>query len=181
VDGLGPSYFGDIKGRSRLKQMSDVLVIERYAQTIFTFAHCRNKNSMNKRLQSEILNLCLRLETGALEVANNSVRIAIVGGGATGVELAAELREATEQLGRNGIDKLKIPQSVRITVIEGSDRLVAALPEEISANVLKELSTLDVDVRLNTRVSGVSEKMIELSDESFLDAEIIVWAAGKLQ
>ncbi|MEH6737930.1 MAG: NAD(P)/FAD-dependent oxidoreductase [Sulfitobacter sp.] len=131
-----------------------------------------------KRLQTEILNLCLRLETGALEVKDNSVRIAIVGGGATGVELAAELREATEQLGRNGIDKLRIPQSVSIAVIEGSDRLVAALPEDISSGVLEELSALDVDVRLNTRVTGVSDKIIELGDDGFLDAEIVVWAAG---
>ena len=131
-----------------------------------------------KRLQSEILNLCLRLETGSLEVESNSLRIAIVGGGATGVELAAELREATEQLGRNGIDKLRIPESVNITVIEGSDRLVAALPEEISSKVLNELSTLDVDVLLDTRVTDVSEKKIALGEEGFLDAEIIVWAAG---
>ncbi len=48
-----------------------------------------------KRLQSQLLNLCLRMETGALEVEDRNVRIVIVGGGATGVELAAELRDAS--------------------------------------------------------------------------------------
>lgn len=131
-----------------------------------------------KRLQSEILNLCLRLETGALEAEDVSVRIAIVGGGATGVELAAELREATEQLGRSGIDKLRIPESVGIHVIEGADRLVAALPEHISARVLNELKSLNVDVRLGAKVSGVRSKMLLLGDDGMLEAEIIVWAAG---
>ncbi|MGH1331785.1 MAG: NAD(P)/FAD-dependent oxidoreductase [Paracoccaceae bacterium] len=131
-----------------------------------------------KRLQTEILNLCLRLETGALEGKGKAVRIAIVGGGATGVELAAELREATEQLGRNGIEKLRLPDTVSITVIEGADRLVAALPVDISEKVRKELSALDIDVRLNTRVTGVSEKSIALGEDGFLDAEIVVWAAG---
>lgn len=131
-----------------------------------------------KRLQSEILNLCLRLETGALEAEDDSVRIAIVGGGATGVELAAELREATEQLGRSGIDKLRIPESVGIHVIEAADRLVAALPEHISARVLNELKSLDVDVRLGAKVSGVRNKLLLLGDDGMLEAEIIVWAAG---
>lgn len=131
-----------------------------------------------KRLQSEILNLCLRLETGALVAENNSVGIAIVGGGATGVELAAELREATEQLGRNGIDKLRIPQSVRIDVIEGADRLLSALPENISERVLTELNSQDIGVKLNARVTQVTPKTLHMSDGSSLEAEIIVWAAG---
>lgn len=131
-----------------------------------------------KRLQSEILNLCLRMETGALENEKGTIRLAIVGGGATGVELAAELREATEQLGRNGIDKLRIPDTVGISVIEGSDRLVGALPENISEKVLNELGSLSVDVLLGTRVTRVSEKTLEFGDGSSLEAEIIVWAAG---
>ncbi|KAG1649034.1 NADH dehydrogenase [Nymphon striatum] len=131
-----------------------------------------------KRLQSEILNLCLRMETGALETDKGAIRLAIVGGGATGVELAAELREATEQLGRNGIDKLRIPDSVGITVVEGSNRLVAALPEKVSEKVLSELKFLDIEVLLQTRVSEVSEKKLECSNGDVLEAEIIVWAAG---
>lgn len=131
-----------------------------------------------KRLQSELLNLCLRMETGALEVEDGDVRIVIVGGGATGVELAAEMREATEQLGRNGIDKLRIPDTVGITVVEGSDRLVAALPEEISEKVLQELKSLNVDVQLEVRVTSVTENQVVLSNNKALDAEIVVWAAG---
>ncbi|MEX0367524.1 MAG: NAD(P)/FAD-dependent oxidoreductase, partial [Ruegeria sp.] len=63
--------------------------------------HCLFLDSpaQSKKLQSELLNLFLRLETGALRTDDDKVRIAIVGGGATGVELAAELREATIQMG----------------------------------------------------------------------------------
>ncbi len=131
-----------------------------------------------KRLQSEILNLCLRLETGALKTVGNAVRIVIVGGGATGVELAAELREATEQLGQNGIDKLRIPDAVRLTVVEASDRLLATLPEKISQKVRKELTELDVDVLTSCRVTRVTETSVHLGDGRNLNAEIVIWAAG---
>lgn len=81
-----------------------------------------------KKMQAELLNLCLRLKTGALGEEVSKLNICIIGGGATGVELAAELREATEQFARNGIDKLRDPSSVNITLVEASERLVAALP-----------------------------------------------------
>ena len=131
-----------------------------------------------RRLQTEILNMCLRLETGALQPGDGGLRIAIVGGGATGVELAAELREATEQLGRNGIDKLALPEAVAISVIEASDRLLGGLPPEISAKVAEKLSDLGIDIHLSHKVAKVSEHQIEFADGSTLGAEIIVWAAG---
>lgn len=131
-----------------------------------------------RRLQTEILNMCLRLETGALQPGDGGLRIAIVGGGATGVELAAELREATEQLGRNGIDKLALPQAVAISVIEAADRLLGGLPPEISTKVAEKLRELDIDIHVSHKVAKVSEHRIEFADGSELEAEIVVWAAG---
>lgn len=131
-----------------------------------------------KRLQTELLNLCLRLETGALQSSTNKVGVAIVGGGATGVELAAELREATEQLGQSGIDKLRIPNSVDLTIIEASERLVKALPPNISERVLEQLTKLHISVNLNARVSSVEPRSILIGDNKKIDAEIIIWAAG---
>ena len=63
-------------------------------------------------------------------------------------------------------------------IVEGSDRLVGALPENISQKVLNELGSLSVDVLLGTRVTRVTEKTLEFGDGSSLEAEIIVWAAG---
>ncbi len=54
--------------------------------------------------------------------------IVIVGGGATGVELAAQLHEVTAQLAAFGLDQFDPQHDMRITVIEGADRVLPALP-----------------------------------------------------
>lgn len=131
-----------------------------------------------KRLQSEILNLCLRLETGALANHSEHLNISIIGGGATGVELAAELREATEQFAQHGIDKLRDPRIVRIRVVEAAPRLVAALPEKISEKVAAKLNDLCVDLHTSSRVKRVDESSVVLADETKLDTDLAIWAAG---
>ena len=125
-------------------------------------------------LHREFLNLCLRYDSGALPDGDASINIAIVGGGATGVELAAELREATH----HGIDALIPPERVRISVIEASDRLVPGLPERLSNAVRRELDRLDVNVLLNSRVTSVTQQSIMLNDGHAVDAHLKIWAAG---
>ena len=125
-------------------------------------------------LHREFLNLCLRYDSGALADSDDSIDIAIVGGGATGVELAAELREATH----NGIDTLIPPERVRISVIEASDRLVPGLPERLSNAVRRELERSDINVLLNSRVNRVTQQSIMLDGGRSIDAHLKIWAAG---
>ena len=125
-------------------------------------------------LHREFLNLCLRYGSGALSDGKDSIDIAIVGGGATGVELAAELREATH----NGIDTLIPPERVHISVIEASDRLVPGLPERLSRAVRRELEKLDINVLLDSRVTRVTHNSIILDDDRTVDAHLKIWAAG---
>ena len=125
-------------------------------------------------LHREFLNLCLRYDSGALAGDTGSIDIAIVGGGATGVELAAELREATH----NGIDALIPPARVRINVIEASERLVPGLPERLSRAVKRELERLDIKVFLDSRVSRVTGESIILDDDRSIAAHLKIWAAG---
>ena len=125
-------------------------------------------------LHREFLNLCLRYGSGALPDGRDSIDIAIVGGGATGVELAAELREATH----NGLDTLIPPERVRISVIEASDRLVPGLPERLSRAVRRELEKLDINILLKSRVSRVTRNSIILDGDRSVDAHLKIWAAG---
>ena len=125
-------------------------------------------------LHREFLNLCLRYGSGALPNGRDSIDIAIVGGGATGVELAAELREATH----NGIDTLIPPERVHISVIEASDRLVPGLPERLSRAVRRELKKLEINVLLNSRVTRVTRNSITLDGDRSVDAHLKIWAAG---
>src|SRR5690606_12109723 len=69
--------------------------------------------------------------------------VVIVGGGATGVELAAELRYASHQLPAYGLGSIA-PQRVRITVLDRAPRLLAALPERVSRDAEETLKGLDV-------------------------------------
>ena len=125
-------------------------------------------------LHREFLNLCLRYGSGALADSSDSIDIAIVGGGATGVELAAELREATH----NGIDTLIPPDDVHISVIEASDRLVPGLPDRLSRAVRSELENLKINVVLNSRVTQVTDNGITLDDGRTVAAHLKIWAAG---
>ena len=131
-----------------------------------------------KRLQSELLNLFLRLETGALGKDHSTININIVGGGATGVELAAELREATEQLAHNGIDRLRDPGIVHIRIIEAAPRVLAALPEKVSKKVTRHLGELSVAVSVNARVQHVTSQEVHLADGTILPSTLTIWAAG---
>ena len=103
-----------------------------------------------------------------------TLEIVIVGGGVAGVELAAELREATH----SGIDTLIPPEQVRISVIEASDRLVPGLPERLSRAVRRELEKLDVNVLLDSRVTRVNRNSIILDDDRAVRAHLKIWAAG---
>lgn len=131
-----------------------------------------------RRLQSELLNLCLRFETGVFGDEKRDLNVCIVGGGATGVELSAELREATEQLGFHGIDRLRVPHSFNITLLEAGPRLLAALPEEIAQKVSQKLDKIDINVRTGAMVAQVLENAVHLSDGTELASEMTIWAAG---
>lgn len=131
-----------------------------------------------RRLQGELLNLCLRFETGVYGDEKSDLSVCIVGGGATGVELAAELREATEQLGLHGIDKLRNPHSFNITLVEAGDRLLAALPENIAEKVERRLGELEIKVRTSARVKRVEPHAVVLHDDTKIPSEMTIWAAG---
>ena len=138
--------------------------------------HCLflDNRKQAQSLHREFLNLCLRYDSDARTGGGSSIDIAIVGGGATGVELAAELREATH----NGIDALVPPERVRISVIEASERLVPGLPERLSRAVRRELEKLDIQVLLNSRVARVDQNSIILDGERNVAAHLKIWAAG---
>ncbi|WP_373020258.1 NAD(P)/FAD-dependent oxidoreductase [Thiomicrorhabdus sp.] len=107
---------------------------------------------------------------------NEKVQISIVGGGATGVELAAELYNAVDRLEQFGIHQIH-HQSLNITLIEATGRILPFMPENLSAKAERTLTDLGVKVLTNTAVKGVSANKITTDNEVF-DADLIVWAAG---
>ena len=108
---------------------------------------------------------------------SEKVKIAIVGAGATGVELSAELYNAVEELASYGYKNLS-RDSLKVTVVEAGPRILPALPERISAAAHQELSNLGVDVRTATFVSEATSEGLKTKDGELIEANLMVWAAG---
>jgi NADH dehydrogenase len=105
------------------------------------------------------------------------INIAIVGAGATGVELAAELHHAAQQLAAYGLNRIR-PENMRITLIEAGPRVLPALPERIARPVHQTLEKLGVTVLTGAAVSEVSAEGLKTADGNFIPASLKVWAAG---
>ncbi|WP_024850615.1 NAD(P)/FAD-dependent oxidoreductase [Hydrogenovibrio kuenenii] len=105
-----------------------------------------------------------------------NVSIAIVGAGATGVELSAELYNAVDRLEQFGVDKIH-HQSLQVTLIEAAPRILPALDEGIATKAGKTLTDLGVNICVNRNVKGVSSYTLHTS-ESDIHADLLVWAAG---
>jgi len=107
----------------------------------------------------------------------DAINMAIVGAGATGVELAAELHHAARELAAYGLTGIK-PENVHITIIEAGPRVLPALPERISQPVHQTLNKLGVTVLTDAAVSEVTEEGLHTSTGEFVPATLKVWAAG---
>ncbi|MCJ2011106.1 NAD(P)/FAD-dependent oxidoreductase [Methylobacterium sp. J-076] len=108
--------------------------------------------------------------------AQEGLSIAIVGGGATGVELAAELKHAIDLLARYGSPDL--PRRLRLFLIESGPRLLPAFPERVSAAAARTLAELGVEVRTGAMVTGADPAGFSLKDGGRVEAALKVWAAG---
>ncbi|AUW42581.1 NAD(P)/FAD-dependent oxidoreductase [Rhizobium leguminosarum] len=100
----------------------------------------------------------------------------IVGGGATGVEMAGAVAELAHRtlLGEfRSID----PQSMRIVLVEASQRLLPAFPSGLSQKCLASLRAMGVEVRLKSLVTECTGKGVSVGD-AWIDAATVIWAAG---
>ncbi|MDH0646177.1 NAD(P)/FAD-dependent oxidoreductase [Pseudomonas sp. GD03858] len=145
--------------------------------TLGAAQHCLFLDSRKQaeRFHQQLLNHYLRAHAG--DVASEQISVAIVGAGATGVELAAELHNAAHELAAYGLDKIQ-PKDMHITIIEAGPRVLPALPERISVPVHKTLEKLGVTVLTNAAVSEVTEDGLKTASGEVIQASLKVWAAG---
>jgi NADH dehydrogenase len=114
-------------------------------------------------------------EDGALD---SGLDIVIIGGGATGVELAAELREASGAYAAYGFRRLQVKRDVRITLLEGAPRILAPLPERVSAAAARLLDERAIRVVTDCRVTRIDKKEVSDNKGNVYPADLCVWAAG---
>ncbi|MBB5215379.1 NAD(P)/FAD-dependent oxidoreductase [Parapusillimonas granuli] len=135
-----------------------------------------------ERFRQRLLNLMVRRipagqhgdDAGGAEPPG--LDIAIVGAGATGVELAAELLEARAGLAYYGLHGHGC--EMRITLIEGADRILSALPPKLSFAAQSLLESRGVEVLTGLRIAGVSADHLSDQDGRRYPTDLCVWAAG---
>jgi NADH dehydrogenase len=131
-----------------------------------------------ERFNRRMLNACIRAYTQAEPIRPEQLDVVIVGAGATGTELSAELHRTARGLVAFGLDRIDPDKDIKITLIEANERIVAALPKRISDATAEILRKLKVDIRTSARVTEVTATGVRLTSGEFIPSELVVWAAG---
>ncbi|MDZ7628371.1 MAG: NAD(P)/FAD-dependent oxidoreductase [Parvularculaceae bacterium] len=143
--------------------------------------HCLFLESRQEadRFRQKLLNQCLRVSRTMQRYphADEFVRVAIVGGGATGVELSAELYNSAAELRHYGLEVFD-ESRLKVTLLEAGPRILPALPEDLAEAATEELRALGVDVRTNAQVEEVTPYGMKIKGGDLIPGDLKIWAAG---
>jgi NADH dehydrogenase len=119
------------------------------------------------------------LETiaGLSDPNTGSFTVVIVGGGATGVEMAGQLAELKSDALPLTYPELN-PARVNVVLVEMTEHLLAPFDDSLRKYALRELIKRGVDVRLKTAISEVHADRVDFKDGSSMPADVVIWAAG---
>jgi len=131
-----------------------------------------------ERFHRRLVNAYMRAHTQTEPLRPDQLHVAIIGAGATGVELAAELHNTTRTLVSYGLDRIDPDKDMRLIVIEAADRVLPALPQRLSDTAAKLLGNLNINVRTSSRVAEVLPDGVKLATGDVIQAELVVWASG---
>jgi NADH dehydrogenase len=131
-----------------------------------------------ERFNRRLINACVRAYAQPEPIRPGQLDVAIIGAGATGTELAAELHQTTRGVVAFGLDKIDPEKDIKITLIEAAPRILPALPERISKAIAETLRGLHVEIRTGSPVTAVTAEGVKVADGSFIPSELVVWAAG---
>jgi NADH:ubiquinone reductase (H+-translocating) len=139
--------------------------------------HCLflDTTSQAFRFQKQLVESYIKNHAGKDAKNKKPLSIAIVGGGATGVELSAELHHVTNLLAVYGLNE---SSNVKLTIIEASPQLLPALPGKLALATQNQLAKLEIDLKLGCRVIEVTKEGIKTLDGDMIKADLKVWAAG---
>jgi NADH:ubiquinone reductase (H+-translocating) len=130
------------------------------------------------RFNRRLVNACIRANVQEGPVRPGQLHVAIIGAGATGTELAAELHRTAREVVAYGLVRIDPDRDIRIILFEAADRILPGLPERVSKAAHKLLADMGVEVRTGARVAEVRADGVRLADGSFIPSELVVWAAG---
>jgi NADH dehydrogenase len=131
-----------------------------------------------KHFNERLINACIRAQTVPRAEGSGLLTVTIVGGGATGVELAAELHAAARVLGNYGFENINPEKDLQIVLVEAGPRLLAQLPERLGLAAERELRKLAIDVYTDEKVIEVTDSSLKMASGKVIQSTLSVWAAG---
>jgi len=174
----------EIIGRHRIRYDYLVLAVGSVSNDFGTPGvreHCifLDERAEADRFRRRLLNQCLRVSrsVAADPASDATVDIVIVGGGATGVELAAELHMSADSLAMYGLEVFDASR-LRTVLVEAGPRILPALPEKLAASARSELEAIGVRVFTDEMVVEARADGITTRRGDVIAADLIVWAAG---
>jgi NADH dehydrogenase len=128
--------------------------------------------------QKQLLEALIRANTQTEPLREGQLDVAIVGAGATGVELAAQLHQVTRQIAQYGFETIEPDHHIRLHILDAGPRILPALPEKLSNQVRAELEQLGIQVHVSEKVTQITQEGVHTASGLVIPAAIKVWAAG---
>ena len=138
-----------------------------------THATALDTQDQAEKLHRRIHNSLIRAQTQTEPLRAGQLQVAIIGAGATGIELAAELHNTTRELAAYGLDRIDPDKDIKISLIEASERLLPALPDKVADSVRTELDRLDIQLHMGERVTEVTEQGVNTASGRFIASELV--------
>jgi NADH dehydrogenase len=127
------------------------------------------------RFQKQLVESYIKSHAGKHTADDKNLSIVIIGAGATGVELSAQLHEVADMLAVYGLDE---SSAVKLTIIEAANQLLPALPGKLAHATQQQLVKLGIDLKLGRRVIEVTKESVHTHDGEIIPADLKVWSAG---
>lgn len=165
-----------IVGERRIQYDTLVLAVGSRANDFGTPGAAEHSARIDTRSDAIAFNDRLRVELARSVASGAALTVGIVGGGATGVELAAELVQVAEVLEQHGVADAS--GHLRVVLIESGPRLLGPFPEKVAAATQAKLEQLGVVVRTGASVTAVDANGFSFDGAEPITAALKVWAAG---
>ena len=130
------------------------------------------------RFNRKLINACVRANAQYEPLHPGQLHCVVVGAGATGVELVAELHKTMRDIAAYGLDNIDFDKSIKLTIIEAGPRILGPLPQQLATSIQDMLNRLGVEVLTGKQVAEITNAGVRLTSGEFIPAEMVVWAAG---
>ncbi len=130
------------------------------------------------RIRRQILLAFERAETTA-DAAQQArlMTIIVVGGGATGVELAGAFAELARRVLKRDFRRID-PRQARVILLEAGPQILPQFSPRLAAKAVAHLNSLGVEVRTRTRVGAIDDGFLLLTNGERIESANMIWAAG---